>query len=634
MLEPGKLTIGLNYWASDNATRMWKDFHPDVLEKDLALFEQYGVSLLRVFPLWPDFQPIRLLQYGTSAQGTLNREVCMGEDERELPDTHAGRAGMDETMLSRFRQFCDIAKKHHIKLVVAIMTVHMTGRHFVPPAMENRDIFTDPFALKWEMKFYDCFVRAMKDHPAIVAWETGNEMNYTAPVSSPEHAWVWTKMMHDIIRLADSSRPIVGVMAEGLDSSQHNWLIADQGELADYASVHRYDIQTPASDDGWLSLRNLYRAAAECRIISDIGGIPCFTEETGNWRNIALTLDGIGNAVNALLWNAWAEDSRAFLWWCAFDQERLDFAPYHWGDWPGLEHGVFDEEGAPHPAAKTMLRFGKMLKNAPLKSLPAMKADALCLVDDMECAFASEILAKQAGIHFRFQATRSPLEDAACYFLPSVKSRGGISSEDWRWLRERVRNGAVCYISADDCNLPGLREFCGMQIARRAAAAVPMRCVLEDTELTLKCHLQKEIQVETAEVLLRDNDGRVLLLRNRFGNGVVYTLTFSLEKILSDTPGGYDQPWWKIYRQVISKALLLESADSSVILTEHPIDEKHCAVVAVNCTDQEKDVPFSLASGWSIASQTGDAVPAEELRFRFTAGGGALFMLEKDCCMA
>ena len=389
MLQAGKLAIGLNYWASDNATRMWKHWNAETVEKDFALFEQHGIGLLRVFPLWPDFQPIRLLQYGGSTQATTDREVCLGEDELPLPDTPAGRAGMDQNILDHFREFCDIAERHHIRLIVAIMTVHMTGRHFVPPAIENRDLFTDPFALKWEMKFYDCFVRTFRDHPAIAAWETGNEMNYTGPVENADHAWVWTKMMHDVIRLADPDRPIVGVMAEGLDPIKSKWLMADQGELSDFASVHRYDILNMGTADGFLHVRNLYRAATECRIISDIGGKPCFTEETGNWRNIASSLEGMGSTVNALLWNAWAEDCRAFLWWCAFDQTHLNFAPYHWGDWPGLEHGVFSADRKPHPAAASIARFGKMLKEIPVRELSAMIPDAVCIVDDLETAFSS-----------------------------------------------------------------------------------------------------------------------------------------------------------------------------------------------------------------------------------------------------
>ena len=629
MLNSGKLEIGLNYWASENATRMWKYWNPESVENDLATLEKYGIGLLRVFPLWPDFQPVRMLQYGGSSKAVTDREVCLGEEERPLPDTEIGRAGMDETMLKRFRDFCDMAERHHMKLIVAVMTIHMTGRHFVPPAMENRDIFRDPFALKWEMKFYDCFVRVMKDHPAIAAWETGNEMNYTGPVESADHAWVWTKMMHDIIRLADPTRPIMGVMAEGLDPMKSKWLIADQGELADFASVHRYDILNAAASDGFLHIRNLYRAAAECRIISDIGGKPCFTEETGNWRNIALSLEGMGHTMKCLLWNAWAENCRAFLWWCAFDQTNLTFAPYHWGDWPGLEHGVFSGDRRAHPAAEAMLGFRKMLKDLPFDTLPEMKPDAVCLVDDMEVASAACLLARQAGIDLKFQAARASLSDADCYFIPSVTDRGGISLEDWIALMKKVENGAVCYLSADDSNLPELRKFCGLQVTRRRKALKAVQCSLDAETLTLKREWEKAIQPESAEVLLADQDGNPLLLRNRYGKGVVFTLTFSLEKILTETPRGFDAPWWKIYRLILNKKRLVQTAESSVILTEHYFTEDRAAVVAVNCSEEKKDVVPETAAGWTIERVHGDGIMTGKT-CALPPGSGVVFMLARS----
>ena len=626
MLESGKLEIGLNYWASENATRMWKHWNAECMEKDLKVLEEYGIGLLRVFPLWSDFQPIRLLQYGSSRQTVIDREVCLGEEELPLPDTEIGRAGLDETMLKRFREFCDLAQRHHIKLIVAIMTIHMTGRHFVPPAMENRDIFSDPFALKWEMKSYDCFVRTMKDHPAIAAWETGNEMNYTGPVKNADHAWVWTKMMHDIIRLADPTRPIMGVMAEGLNPMKSNWLIADQGELADFASVHRYDILNAAASDGFLHVRNLYRAAGECRIISDVGGKPCFTEETGNWRNIALSLEGMGHTLKCLLWNAWAEDCRAFLWWCAFDQTHLNFAPYHWGDWPGLEHGVFTAERKAHPAAESMFGFRKMLDRLPFDTLPEMKPDAVCLVDEMEVASAACLLARQAGINLKFQAARASLTDAPVYFLPSVTDRGGISLEDWRKLFGKIEAGAVCFLSADDSNLPNLRDFCGMEVTRRRKALGAMECVLDGETLTLKREWEKTILVESAEVLLSDRNGNPLLLRNRYGKGTVYTLTFSLEKILAETSRGFDAPWWKIYRMVLSKDLLVRVSDSAVILTEHYFSKDRAAVIAVNCSDEGKEIVPEIAGNWKIESIHGDGIDIGG-KYRLPPGGGMIFTL-------
>ena len=630
MFDTGKMIVGLNYWSSAHATRMWKDYDPAVIEKDLALLEKHGVALLRVFPLWDDFQPIKVLQYG-GRNGTFNREVCFYENERPLPDTMAGRAGMDETMLDRFRSFCDIAEKHHIKLIVAVMTAHMTGRHYMPPALENLDMMTDPFALKWEMKFYDCFVRTFKDHPAIAAWETGNEMNYTAPVKNADHAWVWTKMMHDIIRLADPDRPIVGVMAESLYETRDKspWLISDQGELSDIGSVHRYDILNPAAADGWMHLRQLYRNATECRIISDITGKPCFTEETGNWRNLALSMEGVSNALNALLWTGWAENCRAFLWWCAFDQAQMHFAPYHWGDWAGLEHGVFDADGNAHPAAGVLKKFSYMLKNSPIKELPPTTVDAVCIINDMECGYAGNILARQAGINFKFQAARGALTDSKVYFLPSASERAGISSENWAELRRKVADGAVCYISSDDCILPGLREFCGMQITSRRQVKSTVECVIDNEELKLSIPVQKTIVVETAEVVLRDKNGQVLMLRNKYGKGTVYTLLFALESALAKTPGTYDEAWWKLYRMILPKELVLTADDSSVILTEHPMSGNECAVVAVNCSDQPKKVHLALTAKYQIASVTGDAV-LNGSECELPAGGGALLVVKKS----
>lgn len=53
--------LGLNYWASDNATHMWEDFHPEVIQEDFRRIREAGITHLRVFPLWPVFQPLRLM---------------------------------------------------------------------------------------------------------------------------------------------------------------------------------------------------------------------------------------------------------------------------------------------------------------------------------------------------------------------------------------------------------------------------------------------------------------------------------------------------------------------------------------------------------------------------------------------
>ena len=53
--------LGLNYWASDTATRMWENFHPQVIQEDFRRIREAGITHLRVFPLWHVFQPLRLM---------------------------------------------------------------------------------------------------------------------------------------------------------------------------------------------------------------------------------------------------------------------------------------------------------------------------------------------------------------------------------------------------------------------------------------------------------------------------------------------------------------------------------------------------------------------------------------------
>ncbi len=60
--------LGCNYWASNAGTDMWRDFDLKSIEKDLQVLSEHGVTHMRVFPNWRDFQPI-VPQY--SGGGTL-----------------------------------------------------------------------------------------------------------------------------------------------------------------------------------------------------------------------------------------------------------------------------------------------------------------------------------------------------------------------------------------------------------------------------------------------------------------------------------------------------------------------------------------------------------------------------------
>ena len=91
LVQSGRFVVGCNYWASHAGTRMWEDWRPDIVTRDLRRLEQGGLQVLRVFPLWPDFQPLTLLRTGWNPVEYRHGEV-------PLPDDPCGQAGLSAVM--------------------------------------------------------------------------------------------------------------------------------------------------------------------------------------------------------------------------------------------------------------------------------------------------------------------------------------------------------------------------------------------------------------------------------------------------------------------------------------------------------------------------------------------------------
>ncbi len=186
LTQPGRFFVGCNYWASHAGAAMWSNWNEETVRRDLEQLAAAGLQVLRVFPLWSDFQPIAQLFGG----GGQKVEVRHGEDP--LPHDEAGRAGLSRVALERFATFADLADRAGLRLIVGLVTGWMSGRLFVPPALEGLNVLTDPAAIRWEVRLVRAFVRRFRAHPAILAWDLGNECNCMAPVRNADEAWTWT----------------------------------------------------------------------------------------------------------------------------------------------------------------------------------------------------------------------------------------------------------------------------------------------------------------------------------------------------------------------------------------------------------------------------------------------------------
>lgn len=601
LFEDGRLELGMNYWASETATRMWRDWRPESIEKDLETLEKCGVTVLRVFPTWSDFQPIVEI-HTAGPDFAAQHETRMMLDERPLPDTPAGRAGLDETMLERFAQFCDMAERHNMKLIVGLITGHMTFRLFIPPALENRNPQSDPVALEWEAKFIEGFIRAMKGKKAIAAWACGNEVKWFGKVESRAHGAVWLRYITNQIRLSDSSRPIVGMDGFG---DNPVWSLEDNAAMCDWIPHHLYELNARISPDAITSIRSALFLAARCGAVESASGRPTFVEEHGVRRAEMASPENVARFLHNELWNSWAANLRSIIWWCAFDQDKQTCAPYEW-IWPCLELGMFRSDRTPYPAVDVASRFVKFAASQP--ALPKAKPDALFIVGDENDVHASYILARQAGIMPEFQRADMPLRDSAVYFLVSVKQRGKLTASRWNALREKVREGATLYLSIDDdCYLHSMDSFCGMQTAERTFEPKRIEADFGGFTISLERPTSPVYESCGAEVLAKDKDGSPVFFRNRYGKGVVYTLALPLERLLYKKAGGFATDACRIYGKILGVPQLVDDGARDVTTSFHYVSEAKAYVPVVNNSPVAYDGRPTVAEGWCVTDAATDA---------------------------
>lgn len=585
LLAESNFLVGCNYWASHAGTMMWRDFRADVVRDDLTRLHATGVRMMRLFPLWSDFQPLNLLrEYAGRPKQYRIGEEPMGDDP-------VARAGVDPVMLDRFAVVADIAGEVGIKLIVGLVTGWMSGRFFAPPGLEHLNAITDPESIRWQVRFVQTFVRRFKGHGAVLAWDLGNECNCMG-IANRAQAWAWTHAISAAIRVEDAGHPVYSGMHSLVPGEAGPWTIADQAELTDVLCTHPYPAFTPGCDlDPLPTFRPAHHAAAESCLYADIGNKPCIVEEIGALGHEFGNEQSVADYVHMSLYTSWACSATGFVWWCGFDQLHLKHAPY---DWSGVERelGLLRGDGSPKLVAGELKAFTAFLDSLPFKQLPQRLTQAVCILtegqDHWRVAYATFLLARQAGLDLRFCYHDQPLPEAPIYLMPSYSSLTPMSRRCWLEVQERVRRGATLYLSHNDGVLCMFAETTGMEVVTRSRSTGPTQFTLPGRKeaLSVLGPIMQQLRPAGADVLCADQQGNPVFSRFQLGKGRVLLLSVPLENHLAGTPGAFASPaWCEVYKE-ITKGVQLGRAVSSpsplLCVTEHPTSEHSRVVVQVN----------------------------------------------------
>jgi endo-1,4-beta-mannosidase len=263
MTQP--FVLGVNYWPRRSAMGWWHEFDRGEVRDEFDVIRDLGLTLVRIFLLWDDFQP--------------------------QPDSVSSERLRDLTTV------CDIAADTGLSLDVTFFTGHMSGPNWAPrwlldPAAQSprqvvsggqvvaggyRNPFHDAVALRAEDLLLDTVVGALRDHPAIGMWNLGNEPDLFAVPSSSAAGRAWVRDRVARIRAHDTRRPITcGLHTDSLHAD--NGLRVDQVYAeTDVAVMHAYPMyqswaRGPLDPD---------LVPFTCALVAALCGKPALMEEFG-----------------------------------------------------------------------------------------------------------------------------------------------------------------------------------------------------------------------------------------------------------------------------------------------------------------------------------------------------------------
>ena len=171
-----KFLLGFNYWASHAGLYMWRRYDKNVVENDLSHLKDYRVNTLRVFPLWPDFQPLTKIRFcNTNAASVTSFNMRTGD--KPLIYQKFPESGLDENQVENFKHLLATAKANGMQVVVSFITGWMSGRKLVPDPFIERDLIKDPEVVLYQCAFIKDLISEIKDFDNIIAYEPGNETN-------------------------------------------------------------------------------------------------------------------------------------------------------------------------------------------------------------------------------------------------------------------------------------------------------------------------------------------------------------------------------------------------------------------------------------------------------------------------
>jgi endo-1,4-beta-mannosidase len=626
-LDNGTLWVGVNYWSRTGGPLMWRDYQPAVIDEELTVMRDHGITLTRSFLYWPDFMP---------AENTL-----------------------DPALVAHFDDFLDRHQALGMTTIPTFIVGHMSGQNWDPAWRDGRDIFGDASFVAQQEWYVRTLAERWKDHPALAGWLLTNEIPIYGDWQSrgigtidADSVTAWARTLTGAIRDTGATQPVsIGDGAWGIEitGADNGFRIRDLEPLVDFHGPHVYRMETD-------EVRQHLGAAFICELLGPIGDKPVIMEEFG------LTSDYVSeeNAAhyyrqvlhNTLLagatgWMPWNNTDYDELW----NQEPYSHHPFE------MHFGLTDDRGRPKEQLREVKRFTEVLQRVDAPRLRRADTRIALVVssflekpypftqpEDHSSVFAhtrqAYVAAREADLPVGVAREADGLpDDCALYLLPSAKQ---LTAPGWRHLVRRAEAGATVYASyyvgehgvQRGSWWPKLDETFGVVKKTRYGLTDP----IEDNELRLtfrrdfgsirageelvfpvagteNSRTYLPVEPNGAEVIATDAHGRPALLSHPVGAGRMVLCTYPIEHMAAITPRVNPEPTWRLYAALAATAGVAPGVtvdDPRVLVGRMEHEDGRSFVWFVSQSDQPLTVKPTVSEG-TLTDLSGQEFPAVEL---------------------
>ncbi|TZE82422.1 beta-galactosidase trimerization domain-containing protein [Calorimonas adulescens] len=574
-----EFVIGANYWPRNHGIEMWKEWNYDEIKSEFIEAKRLGINVMRINLFWEDFQP--------------------------KPDV------ISEKAIEKFDELIKICHEVDMKIAPTFFVGHMSGENWDVPWREGRNIYSDSFMLRYQLKLVRFFTERYKDEPAILFWDLSNEPDNYVKAESRHDAWLWNYVLSNEIKKYDKNHPVTLGMHQASLLTDNNFYPEDMQEGNDFLCMHAYPIYTDACIDPVNSIRSTYIAPFASKLTQAMGGKKVLLEEFGA-TTLMMSENIEGDYYRVVLYSLLANESIGAIAWCFGDFSVGERLPYNSTPFE-TQFGITAADGRVKKAGLEIKAFSDFIDKIEYRRLNPRKCDAAIIVPDkyynalfvgddytpernFRVLLNSFILAKEAGIDVELVRADGDFNRYKMLILPSAYRKGHLNYDQWLKVMGFIKNGGTLYTSYDGISIEGFDEVFGVKTQYSMVPknkTVSMHCEELEIDLNyraLKFNKRLFVKPTTGHVIADDAEGHPAVVVNRYGNGKTILVTYPIELYLSYMPDVYKaDKSYLIYRYAkeLSGIRYDVSVDSPYIEVKEFDYEDKTLIIFINHEDMD-----------------------------------------------